>query len=378
MNKPVSKLLLVFISLFSLVIGFLSGAVASLYFAYPLSDEFDPPSIITGELEIHFMELGNDNSGDSILIQIGNYDILVDAGSKKSSYSTIKSYIDSHIEDTTLEYVIVTHAHEDHYANFAGDGTTSLLTDYTITNLIQFSNTNQTTGKMYNNYLAMVDKIEQTGTKVCNALEAYNNENGCSKNIDLGFDTEIEILYQTYYENKSSSENNYSVCFMINQGDNHFLFTGDLEEDGEESLVANNTLPRVTLYKAGHHGSNTSSHDALLDVIQPEIVVITCVAGNFEYAKNEVGNVNIDGTFPTTPTLTRIAKHTSKVYVTTLGITSQNPDGTYEDIGHTSMNGDILVLSNRSGVSVTGSNNNTLLKDTTWANTYRSSVNWTK
>ena len=378
MNKPVSKLLLVFISLFSLVIGFLSGAVASLYFSYPLSDEFDPPSIITGELEIHFMELGNDNSGDSILIQIGNYDILVDAGSKKSSYSTIKSYIDSHIEDTTLEYVIVTHAHEDHYANFAGDGTTSLLTDYTITNLIQFSNTNQTTGKMYNNYLAMVDKIEQTGTKVCNALEAYNNENGCSKNIDLGFDTEIEILYQTYYENKSGSENNYSVCFMINQGDNHFLFTGDLEEEGEESLVANNTLPRVTLYKAGHHGSNTSSHDALLDVIQPEIVVITCVAGNFEYAKNEVGNVNIDGTFPTTPTLTRIAKHTSKVYVTTLGITSQNPDGTYEDIGHTSMNGDILVLSNRSGVSVTGSNNNTLLKDTTWANTYRSSVNWTK
>ena len=302
MNKPVSKLLLVFISLFSLVIGFLSGAVASLYFAYPLSDEFDPPSIITGELEIHFMELGNDNSGDSILIQIGNYDILVDAGSKKSSYSTIKSYIDSHIEDTTLEYVIVTHAHEDHYANFAGDGTTSLLTDYTITNLIQFSNTNQTTGKMYNNYLAMVDKIEQTGTKVCNALEAYNNENGCSKNIDLGFDTEIEILYQTYYENKSSSENNYSVCFMINQGDNHFLFTGDLESDGEEKLIELNSLPEVTLYKAGHHGSNTSSSEELLNVIKPQIVIITALAGTVEYTQN------LDNTFPTTNVLKNIAK----------------------------------------------------------------------
>lgn len=375
-KKPVSKLLLVFISLLSLILGFLGGAIGYLYLTYPASDELDPPSFVTGELQIHFMELGNKYSGDSILIQVGEYDILVDAGSKRSSYDTIKNYLDTHIEDNTLEYVIVTHAHEDHYANFAGNGTTSLLTDYTITNLIQFSKTNQTTGVMYNNYLAMVDKIEQSGTKVCNALESYNNENGCSRIIDLGFDTEIEILYQKFYENKASSENDYSVCFLINQGSNHFLFTGDLEEDGEESLVEENTLPQVSLFKAGHHGSSTSSHDVLLDVIQPEIVVITAVVGNFEYAKNEPGNVNINGTFPTTATLTRIAKHTSKVYATSLGLISQNQDGTYEDIGFESLNGDIVVTSNSSGITVTGSNNNTLLKDTAWAQTYRSGIVW--
>ena len=375
-KKPVSKLLLVFISLLSLILGFLGGAIGYLYLTYPASDDLDPPSFVTGELQIHFMELGNKYSGDSILIQVGEYDILVDAGSKRSSYDTIKNYLDTHLEDDTLEYVIVTHAHEDHYANFAGNGTTSLLTDYTITNLIQFSKTNQTTGVMYNNYLAMVDKIEQSGTKVCNALESYNNENGCSRIIDLGFDTEIEILYQKFYENKASSENDYSVCFLINQGSNHFLFTGDLEEDGEESLVEENTLPQVSLFKAGHHGSSTSSHDVLLDVIQPEIVVITAVVGNFEYAKNEPGNVNINGTFPTTATLTRIAKHTSKVYATSLGLISQNQDGTYEDTGFESLNGDIVVTSNSSGITVTGSNNNTLLKDTAWAQTYRSGIVW--
>ena len=375
-KKPVSKLLLVFISLLSLILGFLGGAIGYLYLTYPASDDLDPPSFVTGELQIHFMELGNKYSGDSILIQVGEYDILVDAGSKRSSYDTIKNYLDTHLEDDTLEYVIVTHAHEDHYANFAGNGTTSLLTDYTITNLIQFSKTNQTTGVMYNNYLALVDKIEQSGTKVCNALESYNNENGCSRIIDLGFDTEIEILYQKFYEDKASSENDYSVCFLINQGSNHFLFTGDLEEDGEESLVEKNTLPQVSLFKAGHHGSNTSSHDVLLDVIQPEIVVITAVVGNFEYAKNEPGNVNINGTFPTTATLTRIAKHTSKVYATSLGLISQNPDGTYEDTGFESLNGDIVVTSNSSGITVTGSNNNTLLKDTAWAQTYRSGIVW--
>ena len=370
-NKPVNKLLLVFISIISLLIGFCGGAIVNLYLDRPVSDTL-------GELEIHFMELGNDNSGDSILIQTGEYDILVDAGSEKSSYSTLKTYIDNNLEDDTLEYVIVTHAHEDHYANFAGNGETSLLTDYKVDNLIQFSKTNQTTGVMYNNYLNIVSKIQDDGTKVCNALESYNNENGCKRVIELNNDIEIEILYQKFYETKSGSENNYSVCFMINQNDNHFLFTGDLEEDGESSLVDSNSLPKMKLYKAGHHGSNTSSHDKLLNVIQPEIVVVQAVAGNFEYAKNEPGNVNIDGTFPTTNTLKRIAKHTSKVYVTSLGLISQNPDGTYEDIGHTSMNGNIVVVSDLLGIKVNCSNNDTLLKDTNWAKTYRSSVEWIK
>ena len=141
-------------------------------------------------------------------------------------------------------------------------------------------------------------------------------------------------------------------------------------------LVANNNLPKVKLFKAGHHGSSSSSHDVLLDVIEPEIVIITAVVGSFEYATNKPGNVNINGTFPTRATLERIAKHTSQVYATSKGILQEKDDGTFEDIGFESMNGDIVVISNYKGVSVTGSNNNTLLKDTTWAQTYRSGIAW--
>ena len=75
---------------------------------------------------------------------------------------------------------------------------------------------------------------------------------------------EMEILYNYYYENTTSDENNYSVCLMFNQGDNHYLFTGDLEKSGEEHLVEyyediGEPLPHCVLYKAGHHGSKTSS-----------------------------------------------------------------------------------------------------------------------
>ena len=101
-KKKTSKVLLIFVSLFSLIIGFVLGGAIYHFRNLPISDK-----VISGDLEIHFLELGNNNSGDSILIQIGEYDILVDAGSKTTSLDTIKSYLDVNVEDKTLEYVIV-------------------------------------------------------------------------------------------------------------------------------------------------------------------------------------------------------------------------------------------------------------------------------
>lgn len=364
MNKRLNKGIIIFVSIFSFIIGLFSGVYLYHLNNLPISDK-----IISGDLQIHFLELGNQYTGDSILIQVGDYDILVDAGSRTSSIDTIKSYINEHIEDDTLEYVIATHADRDHIAGFAGNGETSLLSYYKTGTIIQFPKTNSTT-KTYQNYLAMLEKEKQEGAKVYNALQCYNNQDGCSKKFDLGFGVELEILYNYFYDHDSSDENNYSVCFIIHQGDNHFLFTGDLESEGEAKLVEYNTLPEVTLFKAGHHGSRTSSTKTLLDVIKPEIVIFTCVAGSYEYTQNT------DRTFPTLEVLERISEYTDKVYATSKGIVSVKSDGTYEDIGVESMNGNILVESNSSGVKVHGSNNDTLLKDTEWMKTYRSSIVW--
>ena len=163
----------------------------------------------------------------------------------------------------------------------------------------------------------------------------------------------MEILYNYFYENRSADENNYSVCLLFNQGDKHFLFTGDLEEEGEEYLVQYNELPEVELFKAGHHGSKTSSNDCLLSVIRPKIVCVCCCAGTDEYTDEPANQ------FPTQDMIDRVAKYTGRVYVTSLG------DESAED-GFVSMNGNIVVTSNRSGVSVRCSNNDVLLKDTDW------------
>ena len=211
-------------------------------------------------------------------------------------------------------------------------------------------------------------------------MECYNQSTeGAQRKYALSESIELEILYNYYYENNSNDENNYSVCFMINQGSRHFLFTGDLEEDGEARLVENNDLPQVEFFKAGHHGSKTSSNDVLLDVVKPKICVVTCVAGSSEYT-----NI-LENMFPTQQFIDRISKHTTKVYVPSIatiekeyesdGVTPKKDRYGYDKYKITSfaqLNGNIVISSTANqDVLVTCSNNNTVLKDTDWIKNFR-------
>lgn len=320
-----------------------------------------------GELSIHFLELGNNYSGDSIYIKSGTTDVLIDGGSRTGSSETIRNYIKNFVTDNVLEYVIVTHADRDHIAAFAGDGSNkSLFEYYGVGTIIDFPKTNKESATL-SRYYQKRDDLVSAGTAHYTALECWNQTSGAKQSYELSDGVTLNILYNFYYENSSSDENNYSVCFQIEQGDNKFLFTGDLEKEGEQKLVENNDLTKVKLFKAGHHGSKTSSNDVLLNVIKPEIVVVTCVAGSVEYTQN------LSNTFPTQDFIDRISEHTTQVYVTTLGNVEENQNDTkkYKDVGFSSFNGNIVVTLNQNGVSVSCSNTNTLLKDSAWFTTFR-------
>lgn len=59
-----------------------------------------------------------------------------------------------------------------------------------------------------------------------------------------------------------------------------FLFTGDLEEDGEKTLIEQYPKLKVDILKAGHHGSKGSSQEVFLDHIQPKIALISAGKNN--------------------------------------------------------------------------------------------------
>ena len=345
------------------VLGFAVGALG--LYVYKTQKEIAAIKVYSvGEISFHFLELGNEYTGDCTYIKAGDNDILIDAGSKTSSIPTISKYINNFVEDKKLEYVIVTHAHEDHYAGFATNSSTDSIFDlYDIGVIIDFAQI--TKGKadqnMYKNYQRELSEAVNNGAEHYTALECTQEINGAQATYELDTDMSFTILYHEFYSKVAETENDHSVCTLFTHGDKNFLFTGDLEEDGEASLASNNNLPHCVLYKAGHHGSKTSSHDVLLSEITPEICCVCCCAGNVEYTQN------MDNTFPTQEFVDRISVYTKEVYVTTLGYIKYNNDKKkYENNGFTSMNGNIVVTSTNAITEVNCSNNNTLLKDTTW------------
>lgn len=82
------------------------------------------------------------------------------------------------------------------------------------------------------------------------------------------------VAYYIYpNELTQASENNRSLIIkLVFEGD-RFLFTGDIERERESSFIKHHQ-PNVTIVKAPHHGSMTSSTEAFLDHFDFEEVLI--------------------------------------------------------------------------------------------------------
>ncbi|MBR4942430.1 MAG: MBL fold metallo-hydrolase [Clostridia bacterium] len=315
-------------------------------------DNSSHESIVTDDLSIHFLEVGNKYTGDCTLIKVGNTEVLIDAGSRKGSAKTIVPYVQQYCTDGVLEYVIATHAHQDHIAGFVGTSDSDgIFESFDCKVIIDYPLTNATS-QIKEDYENLRDEEVAAGAKHYTALECWNNANGASRSYELADGITMSILYQAFYEEETGDENDYSVCMLLSQGSNHYLFTGDLEKEGEESLVVSNNLPECVLFKGGHHGSPTSNTTELLEKIKPEIVAVCCCCGSDEYTDN------IDNMFPSQAFVDRVAPYTDKIYVTS--VVADNEDG------YVSMNGNIVVTSDGGEVTVNCSNNNTLFKDTDW------------
>ncbi len=71
--------------------------------------------------------------------------------------------------------------------------------------------------------------------------------------------------------------NNHSVVVRVDFGEASFLFTGDLQEPGIETLLdeySDTDLLDVDVYLVGHHGSHNATTPGLLEAMTPEIAAI--------------------------------------------------------------------------------------------------------
>ena len=123
-----------------------------------------------GGMSIHFLELGNWYTGDCTFIKVGDVDILIDAGSRYDSAGTIVPYISELCTDGVLEYVIATHAHQDHIAGFVGNSVyPGIFDSFECETIIDYARTNSTS-KVRQSYESLRDKEVKNGATHYTAL----------------------------------------------------------------------------------------------------------------------------------------------------------------------------------------------------------------
>ncbi|MBM0064289.1 DNA internalization-related competence protein ComEC/Rec2 [Alkalicoccobacillus gibsonii] len=88
------------------------------------------------------------------------------------------------------------------------------------------------------------------------------------------------VVLSPFSDEKEEDINERSIVIAASIEGVKWLFTGDLGEKGERRIIEQYPNLRVDILKAGHHGSLTSSSEALLDHIMPKVVLISAGRNN--------------------------------------------------------------------------------------------------
>jgi competence protein ComEC len=224
----------------------------------------------------------------SVFIDTGETEVLIDggnSGSGKEISKAISTYVDG-----PIEYVIATHSHADHVG-----GLDRIYEDYAVSHTI-YGDTGDS--KQFKEFFDAARGEPNSEMK-----------EDVDEVIPLGEGISLSIL-DILDGNKNT--NNNSVISVLNYNGKKMLVTGDAEDHESQdvrdrliSKLASAGLRPIDVYIVGHHGSETSSSDALLDVITPTYGIISSYGPTHKSYKN-----------PDRDVMERLIRHNVKVYGT--------------------------------------------------------------
>ena len=205
------------------------------------------PNSSIGGFSIYFIDVGQ---GDATLVVSNDgHSLLVDGGRSKTRIRDRLSALG--IQD--IDAIAATHPDADHIA-----GLTEVLAMYKVENV--YLNGGQSSTATHADFL---DAVEQEGA-IVSTLQMNDTFN-------LG-GMVIKVLHPYQLTGDSNVD---SLVLQLGCGDVQVLLTGDAEIESEQSMLSENVLQDIDLLKVGHHGSRSSTSQAFLDVVQPEVGVIS-------------------------------------------------------------------------------------------------------
>lgn len=218
-----------------------------------VQEEYAPVSENSQGLTVHFIDVGQ---ADAALVTCDGESMLIDGGNADDS-SRIATYLKKQgIEH--LDYVVNTHAHEDHVGGISG-----ALNVCTVGEVLASCYTYDS--KVYDNFVRYAEKSGAPLTVPEVGDEFYLSD---AKVTVLGPVCEYE------------EENDNSIVLRISYGKTSFLFTGDMEQTAEKDVLNSRANISADVLKVAHHGSSSSSSYAFLREVMPEYAVISAGRGN--------------------------------------------------------------------------------------------------
>lgn len=209
-------------------------------------------SFYQGDLSVTVLDVGQ---GQSVLLRTGELLTLVDCGgdSRDDPGDVAANYLQA-LGRSEIDLLVVSHYHADH-----ANGIPQLLNRVVVGELV------------------LPDVEEDDPLR--GAILAAAEEKGIPvhflrERTDFGSVTVFPPMSGT------GSTNELGLTVLATVGQTDVLITGDMEEEGELRLTQTVTLPDIEVLVAGHHGSDTSNTQSLLEATTPDLALISVGLNN--------------------------------------------------------------------------------------------------
>jgi competence protein ComEC len=270
--------------LFTLLAGVWFAALLVLIIAHPLS-EGRPDA----RLRVDFLDVGQ---GDAALVTMPDgTTLLIDAGGRPNFERRQRSdepYDETKASETgddeivepferdarsigdavvseylwwrgldRVDYILATHADADHI-----DGLNDIARNF----------------KVRTAFVARAPERDPEYMKFAGTMQRYGvpvRLVGRGDVLHFG-EVKAEVLWPPHtLDREAPSRNNDSIVLRLSYGQRVFLLTGDLEKEGEASILNAKDDLACDVLKVGHHGSKTSSTEALVTAAHPSLAIIS-------------------------------------------------------------------------------------------------------
>lgn len=233
------------------VLGFLFVATLLVWYAVVSEDR-------SGKLTVAFLDIGQ---GDAIFIESPTgTQMMIDGGPGAIVLRELGKVMPFY--DRSIDMLMVSNPDKDHMAGFL-----DILDAYNVASVIEPGTVGASA-----EYKTLEAKIEREKAIKITALRGQK--------IDLGGGAYFEVLFPDR-DVSGLDTNDGSLIGKLVYGTTSFLFPGDAPSAIEEYIayVDKENLD-VDVLKVGHHGSKTSTSEALLGFASPAIAVISAGKDN--------------------------------------------------------------------------------------------------